>query len=580
MEVPKLVTSLRSYSWRQFGDDLVAGLVVGVVALPLAMAFAIASGVEPKRGLFTAVVAGFLISALGGSRVQIGGPTGAFVVIVAGIVARFGYDGLVLATLMAGVLLVVMGLSRLGGVIKFIPYPVTAGFTSGIAVVIFSSQVNDLLGLGMAKVPAEFFDKWKEYGEAVYRGSVHGPTVGLSAFSLAVLLLWPRVTRKVPASLLAMILATLAALALNLDVATIGSKFGGIPRSLPEPSWPEGVSVARLRELSGPALTIAILAAVESLLSAVVADGLIGGRHRPNVELIAQGVANIASPLFGGIPATGAIARTATNVKTGGRTPVAGMVHALTLLGIMLVFAPLAAYVPLCALAAVLVPVAWHMADVSTFRGLLRGPRADAVVLVVTFALTVAIDLTVAVQVGLVLAGLLFIKEMAAVTNIQVVTRELEADGEKADPNAISARKVPAGVQVYEVNGPFFFGVADKVKDVLRTVSDEPTRVFILRMRNVPSMDATGLNALLELRRKCQREGSTLVLAEIHTLPFIVLERSGHYEEFGRDNVTAHIDDALNRARELLGLPKVVLGGTRVPEVARDRPEAAKTNAG
>lgn len=569
MFVPKSVVCLREYSWRQFGSDMVAGVVVGVVALPLAMAFAIASGVPPERGLYTAIIAGFLISVLGGSRVQIGGPTGAFVVIVYGIVSKYGYDGLVWATLMAGVLLIVMGFSRLGAAVKFIPYPVTTGFTTGIAVVIFSSQVNDLLGLRLDKVPPEFFAKWREY----YRhlGSLDWPTILLSVVCLAILMLWPKVTRRVPASLVAMVTATGAAAMLRLDVETVGSHFGGIPHTLPAPGLPE-IEPQKLRELVGPAMTIAILAAIESLLSAVVADGMIGGRHKPNMELVAQGVANLASPLFGGIPATGAIARTATNVKAGGRTPVAGMVHAVTLLAVMAALAPLAAYVPLCALAAVLVVVAYNMAELHTFAALLRSPRSDAAVLLVTFVLTVVFDLTVAVEVGLVLAAFLFIKRMADVTNVAVVTRELTdaENGDEADPNAIGSRAVPSGVEVFEVNGPFFFGIADKVKDMLRSVGGRP-KVFILRMRHVPAMDATGLYALLELRRKCAREGSTLVLAEIHTQPFLALDRSGHYEEFGQENVTAHIDDALNRARQILGLPAVVNKLPRVPEVARDK---------
>jgi SulP family sulfate permease len=567
MFMPKSIVSLREYSWKLFGADLVAGLVVGVVALPLAMAFAIASGVSPEQGLYTAIIAGFLISALGGSRVQIGGPTGAFVVIVFGIVARHGYAGLAVATLMAGVILIIMGVSRLGAAVKFIPYPVTTGFTSGIAVVIFSSQINDLLGLGMKKIPPEFLDKWHEY--LFHLDAINWQAVVLSGCCLAILIWWPRLTRKVPASLVAMVAATVAALVLNLDVETIGKRFGGIPRMLPTPQLPEWDG--ELSVLIGPAMTIAILAAIESLLSAVVADGMTGGRHKPNLELVAQGVANLASPLFGGIPATGAIARTATNVKTGGRTPVAGMIHAVTLLAIMILFAPLAAYIPLCALAAVLVMVSYHMADVHTFTALLRAPRSDVAVLLVTFVLTVVIDLTVAVQVGVVLAAFLFIKRMADVTNVAVVTRELtDVDNGEADPNAIASRAVPPGVEVYEVNGPFFFGVADKVKDLLRNVLGKP-KVFILRMRHVPAMDATGIHALLDLRRKCERDGSVMILSEIHTQPLIALDRSGHYEEFGEGNVTAHIDDALNRARVILGLPEVSSDVIRVPEVAREK---------
>lgn len=572
MFIPKSVTCLRDYSWRQFKADTLAGVIVGLVALPLAMAFAIASGVSPERGLFTAIVAGFLISALGGSRVQIGGPTGAFVVIVFSIVQKHGYEGLVLATLMAGLILIVMALSRLGAAVKFIPYPVTTGFTSGIALVIFSSQIKDLFGLDLPKVPADFLAKWYAYGQAA--GTVNGSVLGLSALCLAILVAWPRVSRKIPAPLVVLVVATLAAPLLPGKIATIGSAFNGIPNMLPLPELPE-FHWSQLHHLLGPAMTIAILAAIESLLSAVVADGMTGGRHKPNMELVAQGVANLASPLFGGIPATGAIARTATNVKTGGRTPVAGMVHALTLLAILILFAPLAADIPLCALAAILVVVSFRMAEVSTFVSLLRAPREDAAVLVVTFGLTVLFDLTVAVEVGMVLAAFLFIKRMADVTNVVVVTRELkDADVQEADPNAIGTRVVPRGVEVYEVNGPFFFGVADKVKDVLRNVTGKP-KVFILRMRHVPAMDASGLHALLELRHKCEREGSTLVLSEIHAQPLIALGRSGHYDDFGPGNVTGHIDDALNRARQILGLPEVAVNYGRVPEVARERESLA-----
>jgi SulP family sulfate permease len=570
MLVPKSIICLRELTWRRFAQDVIAGIVVGFVALPLAMAFAIASGVPPERGLFTAIIAGFLISALGGSRVQIGGPTGAFVVIVYGIIARHGYDGLALATMMAGIFLVFMGFSGLGAAVKFIPYPVTTGFTSGIALVIFSAQINDFLGLGLSDVPPEFIQKWQAYLQTL--DHIHWPTVALSAACLAGLVLWPRVNRHVPAPLVVMTAATVATYLFNLPVETIGTRFGSIPRTLPVPSFPE-VTLERMQTLVSPAITIAILAAIESLLSAVVADGMIGGRHRPNMELVAQGAANIFAPVFGGIPATGAIARTATNVKAGGRTPIAGMVHALTVLAIMAVAAPLASYVPLGALAAILIVVAYHMAGIHAFAALLRAPRSDAAVLLVTFLLTVIFDLTVAVEVGLVLAATMFVKRMADVTNVQVVTRELAdaaADGE-TDPNAIAMRQIPPGVEVYEVNGPFFFGVVDKVKGVLGEVSGK-AKVFILRMRNVPAMDATGLFALLEFRRNCARSGSTLILAEIHTQAFIALDQSGRRDEFGAGNITAHIDDALNRAREILGLPQVPPTQRRVPEVARDRP--------
>ena len=580
MFIPKTFTVLKGYTLKQLSADLTAGLIVGVVALPLAMAFAIGSGVAPERGLYTAIIAGFIISFLGGSRVQVGGPTGAFVPIVAGIVLapQFGYDGLVIATIMAGVLLIIMGVSQLGGAIKFIPYPVTTGFTSGIAVIIFSGQINDLLGLKLAKVPAPFLEKMRVYIENL--SLMHWPTIGMAALSLLILIVWPKLKTKVPGPLVVMLLATglvagLKYLYPDIGIETIADRFGAIPSSLPAPRLPS-FDWSRLNELWSPALTIALLAGIESLLSAVVADGMIGTRHKPNIELIAQGVANIASPIFGGIPATGAIARTATNVRSGGRTPVAGMFHAVVLLVIMLAFGRYAGYIPLCALAAILVIVAYNMAEVHAFKALLRAPKSDSAVLFVTFFLTVLVDLSVAVPVGLVLACLLFIKRMADVTNISVVTRELADESETADPNAISARAVPPGVDVYEVNGPFFFGIADKVKDVLSAIDGKAKKAFILRMRHVPAMDATGIYALMELKRKCDRDGVTLILSEIHTQPMIALDRSGNYEQFGTANVVGHIDDALNRAREIIGLQAAPLDAARTPEVAREKDQSGK----
>jgi SulP family sulfate permease len=449
MFIPKLVVTLRGgYTSAQLRADIVAGIVVGIVALPLAMAFAIASGVPPERGLYTAIVAGFLISVLGGSRVQIGGPTGAFVVIVGAIVHQYGYTGLAVATFMAGVVLVGMGLARLGGAIKFIPYPVTTGFTSGIAVIIFSSQVKDLFGLRMGPVPLEFVEKWEAYWANL--GTVSWPAIALSAGCLAVILLWPKVTRRIPGAVIVLVAATAVSALFGLPVETIGSRFGQIPSGLPQPDLP-AIGLAEVRDLVGPALTIAVLAAIESLLSAVVADGMIGGRHKSNIELVAQGVANIASPVFGGIPATGAIARTATNVKNGARTPVAGIVHALTLLLILVAFGGLAKYVPLAALAVILVVVAYNMSEWRSFRALLRGPKSDVVVLLVTFGLTVLVDLTVAVAVGMVLAAFLFMKQMADVTDIHAITKEFREpdDPNGADPMSIARRVVPKGVEVY-----------------------------------------------------------------------------------------------------------------------------------
>ena len=569
---PKLFTTLKTYDRAQFVADLTAGVIVGIVALPLAIAFAIASGVTPERGLYTAIIAGFIISALGGSRVQIGGPTGAFVVIVYGIVQKYGVDGLTVATLMAGVLLLALGLLRLGGAIKFIPYPVTVGFTSGIALVILSGQVKDLFGLRMGTVPAEFVEKWRAY--AAYVTTVNPWAVAVAGAALVIVLLWPRVNRRVPGPFVALIVTTAAVQLLGLPVETIGSRFGAISASFPAPTLPS-VTWTMARELVGPAFTIAVLGAIESLLSAVVADGMTGGRHRSNTELVAQGVANLVTPLFGGIPATGAIARTATNVKNGARTPVAGIVHALTLLLITLFFGRWAALIPMATLAAILVVVAYHMSEWRTFRSELRSPKSDAAVLVVTFALTVLVDLTVAIAVGMVLAAFLFMRRMAEVTNVSVVTREFsDRDVDAAtDPNAIGHRHVPAGVQVFEINGPFFFGAAEAFKDTVARVSGKP-KVLIVRMRDVPAMDSTGLHALADVVRRSRRDGTLVLLSDVHAQPMVALGRSDLLDEIGEDNIFGNIDDALNRAREHLGLPAEPRPAFATPTVARETPAA------
>ena len=546
MFVPKSIICLREgYTRETVLRDVIAGVVVGIVALPLALAFAIASGVPPERGLYTAIIAGFLISALGGSRVQIGGPTGAFVVIVYGIVQQFGYEGLVICTVLAGAILVVLGLARMGALIKYIPYPVITGFTAGIAVIIFSSQMKDFFGLKMGAVPADFMEKWVAY--AGNFGSIDPATAFLAVGTLAVLLIWPRISRVIPGPFVAMILATLVVQLFDLPVETIGSRFGGVPSSLPRPHWPD-IPWTHIRALVSPSLTIALLAAIESLLSAVVADGMIGTRHNSTLELVAQGVANIASPIFGGIPATGAIARTATNVRTGGRTPLAGIVHAVTLMLILLLLGKWAAMIPLCALAAILVVVAYHMSEWRSFAGLLRAPKSDIAVLLITFALTVFVDLTIAVQIGIVAASLLFMKRMADITQIEGVTAADPADDDVGEisqvrrrKNILGGREIPAGVEVYEVNGPFFFGVADKLKDVMSEIA-KPPRVFILRMRHVPAVDATGLHALDQMAKKCRAQGTLLVLTEIREQPRNAIARSGKSFE-----IVETLDEALAR---------------------------------
>ena len=574
MFVPKSITTLKSYSRSQFRSDLAAGVIVGVVALPLAIAFAIASGVTPDRGLYTAIIAGFLISALGGSRVQIGGPTGAFVVIVYGIVQKYGIDGLVVATIMAGMILVILGIAKLGSAIKFIPHPVVVGFTSGIAVIIFSSQVKDFLGLRMGDLPVEFIPKWLAI--ASHLDSINARALAVSLIALLIMVLWPRLSHRIPGPFVALIATTLAVRLFDIPVETIGTRFGAISASLPHPIVPH-VSLAQVTALVAPAFTIALLAAVESLLSAVVADGMIGGRHRSNMELIAQGVANIVAPMFGGMPATGAIARTATNVKNGGRTPVAGMVHALTLLLIALFFGRWAALIPLATLAAILVVVSYHMSEWRTFRSELTAPKSDVAVLLTTFSLTVLVDLTVAIEVGMVLAAFLFMRRMAEVTNVSIVTREL-ADGdddEEDDPNSVGRREVPRDVEVFEINGPFFFGAAEQFKDTLGQIAKKP-RVLIIRMRDVPAIDSTGLHALHELARSCKHDGTLLLLADVHAQPMFALVRSDMLVELGEENLFGNLDDALDRARQYLELPAMPHPAGALPTVARETPQGEK----
>jgi SulP family sulfate permease len=545
--LPKTFTTLSGYSRRQLFADLQAGVVVGIVAIPLAIAFAIASGVSPEKGLVTAAVAGFLISFLGGSRVQIGGPTGAFVVIVYGIVARYGVDGLTICTVIAGVLLMMLGLARFGAAIKFIPYPVVTGFTSGIAVIIFSSQIRDLLGLRMEGVPAPFLAKWTAYGASLPTASP--AAIGVAAGSLAILLGWPKISRTVPAPIVAILAASFAVGWLALPVETIGTRFGEIHASIPAPHVPV-LTLERVRELFSPAMTVALLASIESLLSAVVADGMIGSRHKSNVELVAQGVANVASGLFGGMPATGAIARTATNVKSGGRTPVAGMTHAAVVAVAFLFLGKWARYIPLATLAAILVVVAYHMSEWRAFAQIFRTPKSDVAVLLTTFFLTVLVDLTVAVQVGVVLASFLFMKRMADVTNVGMVTAEWKdaPDGTmQGDLEGVARRRIPPGVEVYEVNGPFFFGAADKIKDVLHFVAKKP-KVFILRMRNVPAIDASGIRVLDDLFRSFSHQGIRFLISGIQAQPRAALERAGKLEEYGRENFAPGIDGALEIA--------------------------------
>lgn len=546
---PKLFELLNKYSRQDFTSDLVAGVTVGIVALPLAMAFAIASGVPPQAGLFTAVIAGFIISALGGTKVCIGGPTGAFIVILYGIGAKYGLDNLAICTVMAGGLLLAMGIARLGTMIKYIPYPVTMGFTSGIAVLIFTTQIKDFFGLTIRTVPAEFIEKMRVLAGHLH--TIQWPTTTLAAASLAIILFWPKSwQRRVPGSIVALVLGTALVALFQLPVETIGSKFGGIPQGLPSPRLPV-LSWEIIRQLFPPAMTIALLAAIESLLCAVVADGMVDDRHDSNQELMAQGLANMVSPLFGGIAATGAIARTATNIKCGARSPLAGIIHAFTLLAIILAAAPLAKYVPLATLSAVLVNVAVHMGEWRNFARLPRWPGYDSLVFLSAFFLTVVVDLTVAVEVGMVLAAILFIKRISETTQITLVDESTETEGSH---HSLVGKEIPRGVLVYRMMGAFFFGVVDKLESVLKREKQEP-EVLILRMRKVVAMDATGLNALEDLHEKLRRKGKHLVLSAPHTNPLMVMEKAGFIDRLGRENVCPHVDAALARARQILGLP-------------------------
>jgi SulP family sulfate permease len=542
---PKLFTTLRDYDRQQFRSDLLAGLIVGIVAVPLAIAFAIASGVAPQYGLYTAIVGGFIVSAFGGSRVQIAGPTGAFVVVVYGVIQEHGIQGLLVATMLAGVILIGLGLARLGAAIKFVPHPVVTGFTFGIALIIASGQVRDLLGLRMDDVPADFIEKWAAY--TAHWADINLDAIIVSALSLTILIGWPRISRRLPAPFVALVAATLVVRIVGLDVETIGSRFGELSAQLPRPQLPDFAQV-NINELISPAVTIALLAAIESLLSAVVADGMIGTRHRSDIELVAQGAANLATPLFGGIPVTGAIARTATNIKNGGRTPVAGIVHAITLLLITLFFGKWVAYIPMAVLAAILMIVAYHMSEWRTFRAEFSAPKSDLVVLLTTFVLTVIIDLTVAVQVGMVLAAFLFMKRMSEVTNVQAITREFAEAPDRRSPRA----KVPKGVEIYEINGPFFFGAAEHFKEQVNTVATKP-RVLIILMRNVPAIDSTGLHALTQLARRARKDGTRIMIAEVHEQPMVALSNSYLLDELGKDNVFVKLDDALHAARQVAG---------------------------
>lgn len=549
---PKLFTMMKTYTKADFMTDLMAGIIVGIVALPLAIAFGIASGVSPEKGIITAIVAGFIISFLGGSKVQIGGPTGAFIVIIYGIIQEYGIDGLMVATMMAGVLLILLGIFKLGAVIKFIPYPIIIGFTSGIAVTIFTTQIADIFGLDFKgeKVPGDFIGKWILYFH--HFDTVNWWNVIVSVVSVFIIAITPKFSKKVPGSLIAIILVTVGVYCLKMYggitcIDTIGDRFS-IKAQLPEAAVP-ALDWEAIKNLFPVAITIAVLGAIESLLSAAVADGVIGDRHDSNTELIAQGIANFVSPIFGGIPATGAIARTMTNINNGGKSPVAGIVHAVVLLLILLFLMPLAQYIPMACLAGVLVIVSYNMSGWRVFKGLLKNPKSDVAVLLITFFLTVIFDLTVAIEVGLVIACVLFMKRVMETTKISVITDEIDPNNESDLEVHEEHLMIPQGVEVYEINGPYFFGIATKFEEIMSRLGDRP-KIRIIRMRKVPFIDSTGIHNLTTLCEMSQKENIHIILSGVNEKVHKVLEKSGFYELLGEENICSNINEALEVATQ------------------------------
>ncbi|MGN1219884.1 MAG: SulP family inorganic anion transporter [Candidatus Cryptobacteroides sp.] len=546
------------YDKKTFMSDLIAGIIVGIIALPLAIAFGIASGVTPQQGLITAIVAGFLISFFGGSNFLIGGPTGAFIVIVAGIVAQYGMQGLIIATIMAGVFLVVMGLCKMGAIFKFIPYPIVVGFTSGIALTIFSTQMKDFFGYPLdLQVPAGFIPEWICYFQNI--GSINWIELVMSLTCLLIIIFWSKVTKKIPGSLIALVVGTVASVLLSkfagIEFATIGSKFPELAQGLPmpKPVAPE-FDYETIKGLVSPAFTIAILCAIESLMAAMVADGATGKHHNSNTELIGQGIANIVTPLFGGIPATGALARTMASINNGGKTPVTGIIHAIVLLLIYLFLMPYAVYIPLGCLAAILVMVAYNMSEWRTFKYLLRGDRSDVAVLLITFFLTVIVDLTVAIEVGVVLAIVLFVRRVMQTSSIEVLeNHQLAAteNDEVISPEDTEYLDIPEGVEVYEINGPFFFGLASRFEE-LENMKQSGTKVRIIRMRKVPFIDSTGINNLRNLCERTRKRGVTVILSGVTEKVHASLVKFGVDKEIGADNIFPHIVPALAKATELV----------------------------
>lgn len=551
---PRLFSTLKNYSKETFMSDLMAGIIVGIVALPLAIAFGIASGVSPEKGIITAIIAGFIISLLGGSKVQIGGPTGAFIVIIYGIIQQYGEAGLIVATLMAGILLILLGVFKLGAIIKFIPYPIIVGFTSGIAVTIFTTQIADIFGLnfGGEKVPGDFIGKWMIYFR--HFDTVNWWNAVVSILSIIIIAITPRFSKKIPGSLIAIIVVTIGVYVLKTyagidSIDTIGDRFtikSELPEAaIPTPNW------EAIKDLFPVAITIAVLGAIESLLSATVADGVTGDKHDSNTELIAQGTANLITPLFGGIPATGAIARTMTNINNGGKTPVAGIIHAIVLLLILLFLMPLAQYIPMACLAGVLVIVSYNMSEWRTFKALLKNPKSDVTVLLITFFLTIIFDLTIAIEVGLVIACILFMRRVMETTEISVIKDEIDPNDELDIAVCEEHLIIPAGVEVYEINGPYFFGIATKFEETMAQLGDRP-KVRIIRMRKVPFIDSTGIHNLTSLCKMSQKEKITIVLSGVNEKVHKTLEKSGFYELLGKQNICPNINVALDRAKEII----------------------------
>lgn len=551
MYKPKLISLLddkeSGFSKEQFLKDLIAGIIVAIIALPLSIALGISSGVSPEKGLITAIIAGFIISLLGGSRVQIGGPTGAFVVIVFGIIQNHGVDGLIIATFMAGIILVLFGLLRFGSLIKYIPYPITVGFTSGIAITLLSTQVKDFLGLSITKTPSEFIPKWEAYISHMNTTNLYTLAIGLLA--LIILIFWPKINKKIPGSLIALIVTTLVVFIFNLPVATIGSQFGKISSNIPIPHIPN-LNLNTLKALIGPAFTIALLGGIESLLSAVVSDGMIGDKHNSNAELIAQGLANIGSSLFGGIPATGAIARTAANVKNGGRTPISGMVHSITLLLIMLVFMPLAKFIPLTTLSAILIIVSYNMSEWRTFKAILKAPKSDIAILLITFFLTVLFDLVIAIGIGMIVSMCLFIRRVA--TSIEVnELNESDCSYKSNIDTDMENLKVGENVLVYDIRGHLFFGAVDTFMNTMKEINDD-AKVLVLRMRHTKTLDVTGYKQIKNIALSCKSRNMTLIISELQEQPKKVMRLMGFIDTLGEDHFATNFDEALEKANSLI----------------------------